>query len=885
MEEEVEKCVSSFLIETQFANMSLSFSLHHKITRFQDEFQDAISKVCEEQVKLTSPQLESADDQLGAFLSSLLPPCPQVFFGRSSVVETAVQQLSTFGQSHVAILGAPGIGKTAVALATLHHPTVAIAFGRNRHFISCDALPTAESFLTALGRYCSIEGKATKAQIIARLRGRSRSLFVFDNFETPWEHVSERAQVEELLSSLADIHNLHILLTLRGAERPAGITWKRPFLPPLSPLDHDAAKQIFVAVSDVADNDIYLPKLLEELDNVPLAVIMMANLSQHTSCEALLAQWHRDKTKMLTRGSDDRLSSVDISIQVSLSSQRLQRSPLAMKVLQIVSLLPDGVFQPDLQAMISDDPAQLPAAISALRQVALLYIEHGSDRLRSLSPIREYVQRHDPIHSADLSRVQSYFFQLTEFMDTTGTFRDKEKLEHIRSQLVNVFTVLLRTLETETPPVEAIEATLRMGDFIEATALSVQLLPLAITAAKRVGQPRLELECRNFGYTAVVGVQSVARSRADIQAGLAALEGPQDDDDVAMDMTKAASFRILADCARLEADFENAIAYSNQAIQIYSKHNNVQRQAEALKHLSWIFDGACQPKDARRTEAYLYLDQGLLPLAEAACRKAQEMHHQIIGDSRRYASSVCVLAEVLQAQGRLSEAQLTYEKAAKLSVKLRNPNYVATISRMMGWLALDQGDYEIGKARLHVALRHYSEPRSAIHQGLCIFRIGDAELRQGNYTTAWAHLRKARDLYHEDGRRGSIFDASALRLMGKAALGMRDADAALTCYAVAIAICRNASKRLITSECLQGLGDVYLFNGDRDSARACYTATLASIKYLGARKNIAECLLRLADVAETLEECRSFLERACNWFRRAEDSVGEASCIAKLADL
>ncbi|KZS87364.1 hypothetical protein SISNIDRAFT_390484, partial [Sistotremastrum niveocremeum HHB9708] len=375
-----------------------------------------------------------------------LPPAPQVFFGRSEIVESIVQQLSTTGQSHVAILGPPGIGKTSVALAVLHHHDVLSSFRDNRHYISCEALSTADSLVVFLGHYLGIEGKASQSQIVAVFRRRPRSLIVFDNFETPWESAQERCKAEELLSRLADVPELSLLLTLRGAERPSGIAWKRPCLPPLAAIDYEAAKKTFVAVSDTAEDDIFLPKLLEELDYVPLAVTLMANMCQHTSCEALLAQWQEDKTKMLTRGFDSRLSSVEISIEVSISSERLRRTPLAIRILQILSLLPDGVLTSELPTMLYGDGAQLPAAISTLRQVTLIYVEHGSGRLRSLSPIREYIQLHNPLDGAALHHLQLYFFELTKSVDDSGTYRDKEVLNRIQSQLMNIFTVLLNTL-------------------------------------------------------------------------------------------------------------------------------------------------------------------------------------------------------------------------------------------------------------------------------------------------------------------------------------------------------------------------------------------------------------------------------------------------------
>ena len=74
--------------------------------------------------------------------------------------------------------------------------------------------------------------------------------------------------------------------------------------------------------SDTDDEDSSVRELLQKLDNVPLAVTLMANLAQVQRCEVLLEQWADVRTAMLTR-NDHRLSSLDVSVELSLKSARL----------------------------------------------------------------------------------------------------------------------------------------------------------------------------------------------------------------------------------------------------------------------------------------------------------------------------------------------------------------------------------------------------------------------------------------------------------------------------------------------------------------------------------------------------------------------------------
>ncbi len=46
-------------------------------------------------------------------------------------------------------------------------------------------------------------------------------MLILDNFETPWEPLASRDEVETLLAQLTDIPNLTLVVTLRGAERPS----------------------------------------------------------------------------------------------------------------------------------------------------------------------------------------------------------------------------------------------------------------------------------------------------------------------------------------------------------------------------------------------------------------------------------------------------------------------------------------------------------------------------------------------------------------------------------------------------------------------------------------------------------------------------------------
>jgi hypothetical protein len=122
--------------------------------------------------------------------------------------------------------------------------------------------------------------------------------------------------------------------------------WTRPFLPPLEPLSHDAARQTFADITDERHDDADIQELLGFTDNVPLAVNLVANIAAFEGYDTIVSRWKEEKTTLFSEGSDKR-SNLDLSIGLSLSSPRMLDSPGAHQLL-ILSLLPDGISETDL---------------------------------------------------------------------------------------------------------------------------------------------------------------------------------------------------------------------------------------------------------------------------------------------------------------------------------------------------------------------------------------------------------------------------------------------------------------------------------------------------------------------------------------------------------
>ncbi|KZV82621.1 hypothetical protein EXIGLDRAFT_702363 [Exidia glandulosa HHB12029] len=241
-------------------------------------------------VQVLNTALESATNAITtpSVPAQRLEPPPPYYFGRTAETESAVTMLDSDLPAYVAILGGPGMGKTSLARAILHHPTLVTRFGPKRYFVACDAADSRMTLLSLLSSALGIatsSGSAARRALTSILRGPS--LLVLDNFESAWESPEQRQETESVLGFLAGIHGVSIMITLRGSERPHGVAWTIPHLPPLATLGSSFATQLFVAISDMDDANPDLSKLLACTDHIPLAIVLLANLAHATAWSTL----------------------------------------------------------------------------------------------------------------------------------------------------------------------------------------------------------------------------------------------------------------------------------------------------------------------------------------------------------------------------------------------------------------------------------------------------------------------------------------------------------------------------------------------------------------------------------------------------------------------
>ncbi|KAJ6511837.1 P-loop containing nucleoside triphosphate hydrolase protein [Mycena vulgaris] len=393
---------------------------------------------------------------------SLLPAKPKIFHGRDRDLQEILKILSQKSAARIAILGAGGMGKTSLAKAVIHHPEITATF-EHLFFIACDAASTSVEITALIGAHLGLKpGKDLTQKVVQSFAKQPPCLLVLDNLDTAWEPIDSRRKVEELLSLLSNLPHLALMITMRGTERPAKVRWTRPFLRPLQPLSQEAAYQTFMDIADDFHDPKEINKVLLLTDNMPLAVDLIAHLVDYEGCGNILARWEREKTTMLSKGYDRR-SSLEASIELSLSSPRMMSLDGAKELLCLLSTLPDGLSEIELlECRISD----ILACKAALLRTALAY-EDDKRRLKALVPIREYMQHiHPPPHSLTKA-LREYFHNLLEFEHKyRGHLSAVKSVTLITSNLANIQNILMSALQPDNPDLKAvIECVLALDGF------------------------------------------------------------------------------------------------------------------------------------------------------------------------------------------------------------------------------------------------------------------------------------------------------------------------------------------------------------------------------------------------------------------------------------
>lgn len=380
----------------------------HYCLCLEDE-RESLQKRLPPGVRLRYVDYGSSYDDLVPFLRSLAPskasyvlPNPGYCFGREREVAEVVDALLAAKPQPLPVLGGPGMGKTTIALTALHDKRAAERFRDRRWFVRCDGVKSRNDLAGAIARTLDLPITPAVEQTVLEELASAPAALVLDNAETPLD--ADGAQVEELLSMLANVESLALVVTIRGHRRPRNVPWRASTEP--QRLTDTAAAETFVAVSGKPRfaNDPDLSRLLVALDGVPLAITLMARFAEvFESLEPVWQRWTKKRADMLKDGEEpDRLKNIAVSYELSIGVL----SGRARRLLSVLAMLPGGVAYVDLEGVFADPDE----AADELRRRALVFEE--GPRLRMLAPLREYVMVAHPPEEGDGRRAMEHYLGL-----------------------------------------------------------------------------------------------------------------------------------------------------------------------------------------------------------------------------------------------------------------------------------------------------------------------------------------------------------------------------------------------------------------------------------------------------------------------------------------
>jgi len=791
-----------------------------------------------------------------------LPANPAVFYGREELMASIVRLLLLDKTSHIPLLGPGGIGKTSVAAAIVNHDEVKAKFENRRMFVSCEGLTSAQGVIQALAVLLHVEPDGDIRQAVFQyLLYQSNVLLILDNLESAWDS-PDRLQVEQLLAKLADLPSLSLIITMRGAIRPASVAWAETCADPLEPLSPTSARQIWDRIA--RNEDDALDRLLATLDGLPLAIHLMAHQGQLMSPAKLLDAYEVEKTALIETTGDGRLTSLDVSINLSLESHSITRDPDAKRLLSVLCLLPDGAPITALPVMLPSMKSTRKSAMAIL-SVALIFTDKH-ERLRVLAPIRDYVLEHLPPDEACLSELRMHFVKLTDQVANLGTTMSNETVKLLSADVGNITYILLQWWRTvgDTDIGTLFAATLQLTDFTHQTGYGdcFQLLSAARTALEAAGYRLAVAHCmRWFG--------EILRTQGRYEEALHNLKEAVDMFEASGEQAHAArcAWSVANICKELDRLDEAELAV-DAAAKAFEALGNLVWVARCMQARGDVLCSRCRFEDA-------------LPVLEEAVTIFEAN-----GTAGHTAQCKFVMSNALRVLGRYDEALRMVEDAKAAFEALGLYMGAAHCKQCIGNVLrmLDRTDEAL--MMLEEAKGEFEAMGTLIKVANCMWCIADSLLMQKHNDKGLEELAGALALYE---RIGGLRGAAHCKHLLARVIGPRGQ------YLLAAILLQQAMSTfelidypLGTAQCEQALAEILLSQGRYDEASQILEDVRKAFRKVGHSYGVAECTRYLAFTCLARgrkEEAVLLYMEATELYRKIGQSHWEEICQGAIDEL
>jgi predicted ATPase/DNA-binding XRE family transcriptional regulator len=397
-------------------------------------------------------------EEVDAPAHGLLPAPPTPLVGRGRDLDLICRRLAGHQGRLLTLTGAPGVGKTRLALEVAQRMGPVYADGAR--FVDLTALEDAEHVPAAVALALGLEtasGNPTM-HVIGHLR-RKELLLVLDNME---QLLAASAFVSGLLNacpSLRVIVTSRERLHLRGEQRFA-----------VAPLALGAAVELFAARATASDPDFVLTsashsvveQICREIDCLPLAIELCAAHVGLYSPAVLLIRLRDRRLDMLADGPSD-LPVRHHTLANAIHRSYLLLTPCQQKLLRWLSPFVGG-FDADAVGFLGHSTDELKALVDK----SLVHIALGqadAARYALFETIRHYA--HDTLvvageEAAARNAHAACFLALAEELaGQPGAAPDSARLDTLTRNLDNLRAALRYWIETRAHEAVRLAAALR----------------------------------------------------------------------------------------------------------------------------------------------------------------------------------------------------------------------------------------------------------------------------------------------------------------------------------------------------------------------------------------------------------------------------------------